>query len=265
MKKISTPLIVLAVAVLSGCQKSDELSNSYVSAASAKDGYLKNKPNADLKNCSIQQISYTLGANNDVLQFTYNSSGDPVSITRVSGGATGYPNYSFKYDDKNRLTDFIGPYSNNTTAEFWHRYVYDAPGNIILDSTYIFPRISNGFPENAYSRQLTFYTYDNKRRIVRDSTVFSNSLPAVVHSYAYDDNGNKIGNSYDDQININRTNKLWMFLNRDYSVNNPFKADGYTTTGLPSNFNLSPNGNSFQFLGNVYYKAQITYACDAAL
>ena len=264
MKKISTPLIVLAVVLLSGCQKSDDINNDYLSALS-KNGYLKNKSNANIKDCSIQKISYSTGSNNDVLQFTYNSSGDPVSITRLSGGSTGYPNYVFKYDEKNRITDFIGPYSSNTSAEFWHRYAYDAPGNIILDSTYIFPRISNGFPENAYSRKLTFYTYDNKRRIIRDSTVFSNSATTVVHSYVYDDNGNKVGNIYDDQININRTNKLWMFLNRDYSVNNPFKADGYTTSGLPSGFNLSPDGNSFQFLGNVYYKAQISYACDAAL
>jgi hypothetical protein len=264
MKRISIPLLAVAIALLNSCQKSDE----YLSAESAKakyfkGGYLQNKPNAEVKGCQIVQINYSLGSSNDVLQFTYNSLGDPVSITRVAGGHTGYPNYSFKYDEKNRLTDFIGPYSGNTTAEYWHKYFYDAPGNIILDSAYIFPKIAYGFPENAYMRQLTYYTYDSKGRIIKDSTVFSGISSATVHTYAYDANGNKTGNMYDDKININRTNKIWMFLNKDYSVNNPFTADSYTSSGLPSSFNLPAAGNILLFLNDVYPEAQITYNCSA--
>jgi hypothetical protein len=252
MKKISAPLIALTVIVLSSCQKNDELLQE------------QRNPRAPLKQtCQILQISYPVGTGNDVLQFTYNSLGDPVSGSRLLGGHTGYPNFEFKYDEKNRLTDFIGPYDSHTIAETWHKYFYDGQGNIVLDSAYIFPRIVNGFPENAFSSQLTFYTYDNKDRIIKDSTVFSYRSPAVVHTYAYDAKGNKQGSTYDDKINVNRTHKIWMFLNRDYSVNNRFKANVYNATGLPVSWQLSPEENAFWFLGNTYQTAQISYSCDA--
>jgi hypothetical protein len=262
MKKILLLLVILA-ALFTSCQKSDEY---YLNSDSSKNNYLKgasltNRPLAEIKECSIVQISYPVGIDNDVLQFTYNSSGDPVSITRTLGAHTGYPNYVFKYDDKKRLTDFVGVYNNNG-AEFWHRYFYDSRGNIILDSGYIFPRISNGFPENAFTRQLTYYSYDNKQRIIKDSTVFSNAIPPVVKTYTYDSDGNKNGTNYDDKININRTNKIWMFLNKDYSVNNPYNAIGYNPTGLPTSVNFPSNGKSIAFLGNAYYKAEILYECN---
>jgi hypothetical protein len=244
---------------LSSCQKKDEYLDTEFAKGKHIDGNAKSI--GELKKCSILQIIYPVpGGTTDVLQFMYNSSGDPLSIKRNSGGHTGYPNYDFKYDQKKKLTDFVGPY-NSTTAEFWHKYFYDGYGNIVLDSTYIFPTIVNGFPENAYDRRLTFYTYDVYNRIIKDSTV-SASAPPVVHTYAYDANGNKTGRSYDGNTNINRTNSIWMFLNRDYSVNNPFNADAYNTSGLPTNFNLSQE-NAFGFLGNVYSVGQIIYSCDS--
>ena len=251
MKKFPAPLIALTVIFVSSCQKNDELLLE------------QRNPRAPLKQtCQISQISYSIGSTNDVLQFTYNSFGNPVKASRLLGAHTGYPNFAFKYDGENRLTDFIGPYDGETFAESWHKYFYDGQGNIVLDSAYIFPRIENGFPENAYSRQLTYYTYDNKDRIIKDSTVFSIPIPPVVHVYAYDNKGNKMGSSYDDKVNINRTNNIWMFLNRDYSINNPFKADGYTATGLPSSLNLSSKQGVFTFLNNNYPVSQISYSCD---
>lgn len=261
MKKIFTLLVILAT-FLTSCQKSDEyLLSSNSSRNYLKSASLENQPLAEIKECSIIQIIYAVGTGKDVLQFSYNSLGDPVSITRTLGAHTGRPNYIFKYDEKKRLTDFIGIYNNNT-AEFWHRYFYDSRGNIILDSAYIFPQTKNGFPENAFSRQLTYYTYDNKQRIIKDSTVFSSSISPIVKIHAYNSDENRIGEIYDDKININRTNKIWMFLNREYSVNNPYNANGYNPTGLPTNINLPSNENSLSFLGNAYYKAEIVYECN---
>lgn len=261
MKKIYT-LFSIAIALLTSCQKNDEyLGEDYSRNTYLKGAHLESKPLAEVKECSIVQIRYSLGNDIDNLQFSYNSVGDPVSITRTLGAQTGRPNYLFKYDQKKRLTDFVGHYNNNS-AEFWHRYFYDNRGNIVLDSTYIFVQTANGFPENAYTRQLTYYSYDNKQRIIRDSTVFSGSIPSVVNIYDYDNDGNRTGRNYDDQININRTNKIWMFLNRDYSVNNPYKAVNYNTTGLPLSINLTSGENSVNFLGNVFYKSEVIYQCD---
>lgn len=263
MKRI---YILLAIEVtLWSCQKADEhLSEDTSKPNYLKSSYLEHKPNAEVNECQILQVNYTVGTRNDVLQFTYNSSGNPTAITRALGGHTGYPNFIFRYDEKNRMSEMIGSYDNNTVAEFWHKYWYDNKDQIVLDSAYIFPRITNGFPENAYISQATFYTYDNKQRIIRDSTSFSNSASPTVHTYLYDADGNRGGNTYDDQININRTNKIWMFLNRDYSVNNPFKAEGYTVVGLPSSVNLSATERAISFLGTSISKAQIIYDCNNA-
>ena len=171
MKRI---YILLAIeATLWSCQKADEhLSEDASKPNHLKSSYLEHKPNAEVNECKIVQVNYTVGSRNDVLQFTYNSSGDPISITRALGAHTGYPNFVFKYDDKDRMSELIGTYDNNNVAEYWHKYFYNNKNQIILDSAYIFPTIRNGFPENSYIQQATFYTYDNKDRIIKDSTSF---------------------------------------------------------------------------------------------
>jgi hypothetical protein len=262
MKKIYI-LLVIEATLWTSCQKADE----YLKDDASKPNYLKgssleNKPNAEVSECKIRQVSYQIATRNDVLQFTYNSSGNPVTIKRLLGAHTGYPNFVFKYNEKDMMTELIGTYETNTVAEFWHKYFYDNKDNIVVDSAYIFPRIENGFPENSYIQQATYFTYDNKRRIIKDSTAFSGSTPPVVHTYTYDADGNKTGSIYDDKININRTNKIWMFLNKDYSINNPFKADSYNTFGLPVNFNLNTAERSVVFLGTGFHNAQISYDCN---
>ena len=262
MKKIYI-LLVIETTVLCSCQKADEYLNEDPSKPNyLKSSYLEHKPGAEVNECQILQINYQVGTRNDILQFTYNNAGNPISITRALGAHTGYPNFIFKYDDKDRMSELIGTYDNTTVAEFWHKYFYNNKNQIILDSAYIFPRIENGFPQNSYIQQATFFTYDNRDRIIKDSTSFSNSISASVHTYSYDASGNKTGPVYDDQINISRTNKIWMFLNRDYSVNNPFKADSYSPEGLPSGFNLTTTERSYAFLATSFQNAQFTYQCN---
>lgn len=258
MKKVST-LLVTSMVIFSACQKNDV----YLDSDNAKGKAVGKdiKTSQSIKQCSIVQIIYPVAdGTNDVLQFSYNSAGDPVTITRSRGAHTGYPNYVFRYDHKKRLTDFIGVYDGNTNAEFWHKYFYDNHDNVVLDSTYIFPNIANGSPENAFDQRATSYTYDDNGRIIKESTVSANNAP-VEHTYTYDANGNKVGDTYDSNTNINRTNKIWMFLNKDYSVNNPFNADAYNASGLPSSFDLVSE-NALDFLGNSYPRAQIVYSCD---
>ena len=259
MKKVST-LLVTGMVMLSACQKNDVYLDSDNTNGKALGKDIKSSES--IKQCSIVQIIYPVAdGTNDVLQFSYNSAGNPVTITRSRGARTGYPNYIFKYDQKKRLTDFIGGYNDGSTnAEFWHKYFYDNHDNVVLDSTYIFPSIANGYPENAFERRATSYTYDDNGRIIKESTVSANNAP-VEHTYTYDGNGNKVGDTYDGNTNINRTNKIWMFLNKDYSMNNPFDADAYNASGLPSSISLTSE-NAFGFLGNAYTKAQIVYSCD---
>jgi len=58
---------------------------------------------------------------------------------------------------------------------------------------------------------------------------------SLVNSYSYNADGNLAGHDYDDKINYHRTNRVWMFIDRDYSVNNPVIATyEYNDFGLPT-------------------------------
>lgn len=254
MKRSFIALIVIAILLVSilvpGCEKGTE--------------YNINRGAAELKDCPITQIIRNNYGIVDTLVFVYNSFGDPVSATRLPSPGTGAPTYVFKYDKKRRLTDVIGLYHSGTSAEVWHRYFYDNPGNskIVKDSTYYFVLIQNGQPFNYLQSSLSFLTYDKYDRIIKDSILYSWTSESFITEYSYDENGNRTGRTYDNKINIHRTNKIWMFYDRDYSVNNPFVADSYNSKALPTKLNLTPlKATYLRFLGEDFFIAQIKYGC----
>src|SRR5687768_8491964 len=158
-------------------------------------------------------------------KFTYNANNDPVTFT--GGGSF---NWIFKYDKHKRLSETYmyerDPYFEKEYREY-RKYKYNNKGQIVSDTTYEF-----GFwdsiptPQNTYYRQ-TFYTYDEKGRMIKSVIQFQDStdLP-IIAEYSYDEDGNLVipGFVYDKKMSFLRTNKVWMFLSRDYSVNNPFPA-----------------------------------------
>lgn len=248
MKKISITLTIVAfaLALIPGCEKGNEYRISH---------------GIELKDCPITQIIRDPGASPDTLVFVYNAWGDPVSVTKLPIPKTGSPNYVFYYDKKRRLTDIIGLYSSGD-AETWHKYYYDNPGNsnITRDSTYVFVDIHDGVIVGYMYRRLTYYTYDKYDRIIKDSTI-SDDLAPVVNTYSYDASGNRVGRVYDNKINIHRTNKIWMFYDRDYSLNNAFTADTYNPAGLPTELNVTYEEPFMKFLREDFYHAQIKYGC----
>jgi hypothetical protein len=191
--------------------------------------------------------------------FEYNQHGDPTHITPDFVG-TGNPKQEFRYDKKQRLTDYIGRYDGQG-FEFWHKYGYDEKDRIIRDTQYVF-----GFygaePSGAILTYYIDYTYDNKNRISQLSLFDVRAPgPPFVQTYTYDVNGNLAGETYDDKVNIRRTNKIWMFIDRDYSVNNPINADVYNFFDLPTAFNsLNPGTNSFLHIIPLNYST-IKYFC----
>jgi hypothetical protein len=217
----------------------------------------------ELKDCRVQQIiNYPCCGLKDTLAFSYNSWGDPDTIKRLPFTGTGSPNYIFRYDKKRRLTDMLGLYDGNGGL-FWHKYFYENPGNsnIVMDSTFYFVRLRNGMLDSYVSSLTTYYTYDKWDRIIKDSTIFPSSF-ANVSTFMYDANGNRTGRTYDNKVNIHRTNKIWMFFDRDYSMNNPFSAESYNAEGLPAEFHFTFNDPYFLNFITEIKDAKITYTCD---
>lgn len=171
-----------------------------------------------------------------VFIFEYNEKGDPLRIT-PSIVSTGSPKHEFRYDKKGRLTDYIGPY-NNGAFEFWAKYTYDNQDRIVSDVTYIFGNYGEE-PTNDYLslRQQHAYEYDQQNRITKVITNYPFApYPGNTQEYSYDQSGNRMapGVAYNNSPNPLRTNSIWMFLSRDYSMDNPYPATSYNDNGMPT-------------------------------
>jgi YD repeat-containing protein len=225
---------------------------------------------------TIMQLSPTAPApaptsGNDSTVFTYNALGNPVSIIHQTNFGD---NLFFKYDKANRLTDFIAMYGGAAQGgDEWHKYTYD-PHNttrVIADTTYIEFQSDNGTITSYEFTQLTTFKYDARNRISQTTETVEGDT--TVTAYNYDSHGNLEGSGsvYDNKINVHRTNKLWMFLDKDYSVNNPI--DNGTYTYDQGNLPVTMATNTLSTVAAFYFMvvgypnsmstATIGYSCSA--
>ncbi len=189
---------------------------------------------------------------------------NPVAITHPSP-STANPFRIFRYDQWHRLREYLGDYGNGF-YESWHFYGYDLNGRIGVDTQYVFG-VMGEKPTTYVERRITTFQYDNQGRIIKSSSV-SNVGSPFENTYAYDANGNLIfptafGIVYDNKVNFRRTHNLWMFLSRNYSMNNPVIADAYNPAGLPTILNSSREITLLQGEINVAH-SQISYKCRDA-
>lgn len=205
------------------------------------------KENLVTGRCRIKQIIVKADGQKDKSgTFTYNSNGDPVSYT-PAGYSNGSLKYEFRYDEGGRLTDYIGynPTAVPASCDFWIKYTYDSRGRIVRDSVYYNCNYGPALVSFANYVGTTGYEYDNKDRITAITyKQFHNSVPNGVtgyYKYDYNGSGNLVtpGAVYDDKTSIYRTSKIWMFLGRNYSVNNLKPAVAYNPSGFPSVFAAS--------------------------
>src|SRR5438309_5818620 len=102
MKRAFAFSILLLPILFLGCQKLDGLLH---------------EDNLVVKGCAIAALHLPAGFDFEgsdarTAIFSYNAFGQPTSIL-LGEGETGYPNnFFFRYDAKNRLTDFIAAYDN---------------------------------------------------------------------------------------------------------------------------------------------------------
>lgn len=227
---------------------------------------LLNNHNND-KLCKVSKITssfYGTAPNPLISQFAYNKKGNPISVS-FNFVATGHPNLIFRYDRYGHLSDYAGIYSG-AGYEFWFHYQYQG-NRIVSDSGYFFGRFSGDTLYPNPSRLVTEqYQYDNLGRISRVARQYPNAAPPGVpdtfYFYFYDNNGNLTGSSaYDNKVNIHRASDVWMFVDRDYSVNNPIPATSYNAKGFPLIFNQASTEYT-RFVSIDISSSTIEYQCS---
>ena len=198
----------------------------------------------------------------------YDEYENPTAITTPWIGSD-RPYHTFKYDSWHRLREWKGD-EGNSNFEMWHFYGYDNSGRINVDTSYTLGGIDQHGQFYYFSRWINLIEYDNQNRI---SKVVTDVVPGNSHSettYDYDAAGNLIypasyGVTYDNKVSIYRTNDIWMFLHRDYSVNNRIGAVEYNPAGLPIKFNTPQSPTSPYFLNAARLDhSQISYGCRQA-
>ena len=249
MKKNSSLLLVSLVVLsgfASGCQKHLDFS---------KDKELPNTPlPGQTINCRIESIWVNIvGYYQEFRLVLYDEYENPIAIT-TPGIGTGHPYITFKYDSWHRLREYRGAYAEG--FEFLHLYGYDASGRIGVDTGYLIGGLI-----------ISKIEYDNQNRIVKIISEIQRDGYDFEVNYNYDAAGNLMyapdwGITYDNKVSLYRTNDIWMFLARDYSVNNRFIADAYNSSGFPTAINLSnPGYPTFLDLNIPLNNSQISYNC----
>jgi len=231
--------------------------------------YINEHPGIRAGAYQIKKLSFTrFYGGTDTLNFTYNAWGNPVSIVRPST-ATGAPDFLFRYNGRNRLTDMIGVYGTvigPSNVESWNKFFYDAAGHIVKDSLYFFPDVVDGHPVTGEHGvfSIVYYEYDDHNRLTTVTTWHQGATTPLVYTFTYNPEGNLVGYTYDDKVNFLQTNEIWMFLTMDYSLNNRLVANyAYNKAGLPTSIDcFAGKGRNFELgpsTGEFFSNATIEY------
>jgi hypothetical protein len=263
-----TLILLLACTYFTSCQKdTDPLQDGL------QDGNAPNKPIARekliVKKVRIHKIIqhnlpfFYIPTRTGVFQ--YNKWGDPVSILfDYYSSDENTTNWLFKYNQKHQLTDAFKSYTASYLV--WSKYVYDHKGTIIRDTTQYFGQMQGEIPLPGMDTVVNYYSYDRQDRITKLHQEWDNRSNDLF--YNYDSNGNLVRTGYtpqgqaiplvyDDQVNPQRTNEVFMFVARDYSRNNAMPAESYNDRGLPLVFRQQYT--TALFLGADIANADIFY------
>jgi hypothetical protein len=254
MKLSTKAMLAIATAIpfflFSGCTKEFD--------------YLRGHPGQPEPFCQIEKITVQeMGETFDV-NFNYNAAGQLTDVVPPYDPRVLPVHFHFYYDAHNRMSgydEFEEQVQNIPSPLNSHRYIY-ANKKTIIDSAYILDIVT------PYS--ISTYTLDNWGRIIRDSTAYYNfgypPPPPDIFNYTYDAHGNLIrpGVTYDNKVNIYRTNAVWMLVYQNYSANNPLTDSfaTYNSYGLPVsivNPGAKVGGALFDYIFN---NMNVKYSCD---
>jgi hypothetical protein len=260
-------ILLLACTYLTSCQKNTDL----IKIPVLQDGNANKtaaREKLTVKKVRIQKIiqhNLSLYIPTRTTVFEYNKWGDPVRIlSDFNSSDENTTNWLFKYNQKHQLTDAIKSYASSYFA--WSKYVYDHKGTIIRDTTQFFGQMQGEIPQAGMYTMINYYSYDSQNRITRVHRANNDRSDDLF--YNYDGNGNLVrtgytpqGQSiplvYDNQVNPQRINEVFMFVARDYSRNNAMPAESYSDLGLPLVFRQQ--SRTATFLGADIANADIWY------
>jgi len=220
---------------------------------------IKHHPEDIGKCCQIKSATAYLGQSYQQFDFTYDSSGKPVTMFAQNPTGFQYFHLYMLYDEMGRLKVFT------TLGDMWQAYGYPSPNTIIDSFSYT--------SDTSSFLYATTITLDSKGRAIRYSYLSTGSqIPPTITDVSYDSRGNAItpGVTYDDKINPLQTNKILQLLGRDYSRNNQIATVGgvrtspvaYNKYGLPTQFKRPATALQYLlFLWDGYDSLSIKYSC----
>jgi len=226
--------------------------------------YANHHKGDEMKLCRIEKMVFDQNEN-ATATISYNANNDPISIQQGSSALFMPLDYYFRYDQQNRLTDYMLVYYHMTGAMVWHRYSYPDKKTIVDTQFNYVGIITDPPPHSAPTFYVVKYNLDQWGRIIRSTEGTS------VANFTYDDEGNLVrpGIAYDHKINILRTSRTWMFIRKDYSMNNPLpatvKIDNYNVYGLPLQYTSLGGATNNELFGYSYTTASVVYACDNSI
>lgn len=255
-------MALAAGAFLSGCVKAFD--------------YLKNHPGENARLCQVKKLKIGWQFVQPEINIIYNAEGNPLHMLAANVPQF-YPisEYHFRYDRHNRLTDYFFNYYGAVGVLTWDRYSYPNK-NTVIDSGWAYTgRITDSIPPNDPTKlnRLAIISLDASGRIIKTSERSADPAnPWYVTEYTYNAQGNLVrpGAIYDNKINPYQTNKVWMFVFKDYSVNNPLTPlytpvpitiTSYNQAGLPLQLK-SGNEVGASIFGYGYVNMGIEYDCD---
>lgn len=220
----------------------------------------RQNPGVDLRFCNIKTWTDSHLDELRENKFTYNEHDNPVSVTSNQHG-TGSGFHYFRYDENQRLKEYEEEY---VVTRYYH---YDGNSKLPTGDSMV----------DAYGREFReTFTYDSKNRITKAVVEFISSpfedddYADDVKEYIYDGddlqayiwNGNQQNPEmvYISKPSIYLSNKVWMFINRNYSKHSALGPATYHRIGLPLTYHDEPP-YQFPFLDINFFGSTVTYMC----
>lgn len=214
--------------------------------------------------CRIEEIQFTTemedgGSQAGHAVFSYDNNDNPTQIQIYDPGNDSWPgDKGFRCDSDNRLIVYV----EDMFISVWHKYIY-VNATTIIDSSFVYSSgdytVTDRPDTHVYTR-VSKITLDNRGRIIRDE----NDMDGTKE-YNYDFRGNLIrpGVTYTGKTNIRQTNRVWQFIDRDYSKNQPAgEVETFNSNNLPYQFS-----NEFSMSGGfnvlpIHPGAVVRYRCE---